>query len=802
MRADEFITESKRLITEAKGHLDHPEDLVFLAGQDGINRAIQAIQQTSKEPENITVKWDGYPALIFGRDSEGRFTIMDKHMFNKRDPEARQLHSVEQWMAYERARGERQRSELIGIIQNIWPGLERATKSAKGYYWGDLLFRQPLQDQNGLYKFRANPNGIAYTVDVDSPLGQLITDKTAGIAVHQYLDPNAQSTDEARSLQGTIGALKNNSPVAIIPSSMPVAPRIVIPEGLLARAQQLASRYGDTIERFMSSAPQARNTFNNLFTTYINNKIVSGDLKNLVRDFSAWVASRSMTASMRAKIDNYLKQNAGAVRAVFQMWAALYNLKTSVVRQLDRASRTSPVKGYLSSGQQSQEGFVSSGLKFVNRLGFSRQNLAARQPAQTQSLSESVDGKQLLVIYPGGFHPFHLGHASVFDHLAKKFSDADVFVAATDTTTERPFEFKDKSFLANQSGVPNGRFVQVKSPYRSTEITQNYDPENTVLVFAVSEKDHDRISFKPKRDGSPSYFQPYSEGDLAPMNQHGYIYVVPKIDFKIAGEQVDSASKIRKMYAAADDQKKQQIIRDLYPHAKAPKRIRQILDRVLGGLTESRIRTKQQELSAIMEYKRLVDSGRVSMDEWMTLLEQHHVSKSLLKESRDRSLVSFIHDLESSAVSDPVVGKSYFPLPIHVIRDRVYAYDCDGHSPAKSAPKKCRLTDRSEDELTFMMSGRKQKWPLSLNRELSYATILCFPDYDSYEKAANLIMLKTGIELPVNKKLREADNPNYFGGSSQSAIPGTPPDLQPRPSAKKLRQQRREERALQRFMGH
>ena len=799
MRASEFITESLQTLIEAKGHLDHPEDLVFLGGKSGIDRAIATIQQTAREPKNITVKWDGYPALIFGRDDNDRFTIMDKHMFNKRDPAARQLHSIEQWIDYERARGERQRSELMGIIQNIWPGLERATANAKGYYWGDLLFRQPLQADEGLYKFRANPNGIAYTVDVDSPLGQLIGDKTAGIAVHQYLDSDAQSTDEARSLNGTIGDLKNNSPVAIIPSSMPVAPRIVIPEGLLARAQQLSSRYGDMIEQFMANAPQARNTFNGLFTTYINNKIVNGDLKNLVAGFYDWVASRPMTAKMREKIDAYLKTNARAIRAIFSVWAAIYNLKAAVVRQLDRAAAKSPVKGYLSSGQQSQEGFVSGGLKFVNRLGFARQNLAGRQPAAT--LTEDIN-KQMLVIYPGGFHPFHLGHASVFDHLAKKFDDGEVFVAATDTTTERPFEFTDKSFLANQSGVPKGRFVQVKSPYRSTEITQNYDPNNTVLVFAVSEKDHDRISFKPKKDGSPSYFQPYQSGDLAPMSQHGYIYVVPKIDFKIAGETIDSASKIRKMYAAADDQQRQRIISDLYPHAKAPKRIKEILDRVLGGLTESRITNKQQEISAIMEYKKLVDSGRVSMDEWMTLIEQHHVSKSLLKESRDKSLVNFIQNLKSSCVDDPVVGNRYFPLPIHVIRDRIYAYDCDGHSPAKSAPKKCRLVGRNGAELTFMMNGRRQRWPLNLNRELSYATILCFSDYDSYEKAANLIMLKTGIQIPINDEIKEADNPNYFGGSSQSAIPGTPPDLQPRPSAKKIRRERQQERDLQRFMGH
>jgi len=49
-----------------------------------------------------------------------------------------------------------------------------------------------------------------------------------------------------------------------------------------------------------------------------------------------------------------------------------------VVPQLDKAAEQSPVKGYLSDGTQTQEGFVSHGIKLINRMGFSRQNLAAR----------------------------------------------------------------------------------------------------------------------------------------------------------------------------------------------------------------------------------------------------------------------------------------------------------------------------------------------------------------------------------------------------------------------------------------
>jgi len=366
------------LLIEDKGHLDHPEDLIFLRGTAGARDAITKIESTIKNPKAITIKWDGYPALIFGRGANGKFSIMDKHMFNKKDGAGRKVYSPEQFIAYDNARGV-DRAELHDVITNIWPGLQKASQGTKGYYWGDMLFGKPLQDQKGAYKFKANPNGITYTVDVDSEIGKLLTNKIAGVAVHQYLNPNASSTDEASSLDGTIGNLKNNSDVAIVPSAMPVIPDVSVNKGLVKNAKDAIAKYGTSVDTLMNTAPQARATFNQLFTTYINKKIVSGDLNNLLDDFMTYVENRPMTVPMKKKIADHLNNNKNGIIGAFSIWMALYNLKMSVVEQLAKAAEDSPVKGYLQSGQQSQEGFVSQGLKFVDRMGFSRQNLAAKR---------------------------------------------------------------------------------------------------------------------------------------------------------------------------------------------------------------------------------------------------------------------------------------------------------------------------------------------------------------------------------------------------------------------------------------
>ena len=363
-------------LVEDKGHLDHPEDLIFLRGVQGANQAVQAMADTVSKPDKVTIKWDGYPALIFGRNSNGKFSIMDKHMFNKKDGSGRQVFSPEQFAEYDQARGVN-RSDLHQLIAQIWPGLEKSDRS-KGYYWGDLLFSKPLVEKNGLYTFKANPNGITYTVDANSELGKFFDGKNSGIVVHQYIVPDALTTDQATPLDGTIGKLKNNSDVAILPAKMPITPTLKLNATLLKRAQATIQKYGQSVEQLMSTAPQARNTFNQLFTTYINKRIIAGNLNDLLAGFMEYVNSRPMTDKMREKINQHLEANKAGLVGAFSIWVAIYNLKMSIVDQLNKAAQTAPVKGYLQDGTQTQEGFVSHGLKFVDRMGFSRQNLAGR----------------------------------------------------------------------------------------------------------------------------------------------------------------------------------------------------------------------------------------------------------------------------------------------------------------------------------------------------------------------------------------------------------------------------------------
>ena len=139
-----------------------------------------------------------------------------------------------------------------------------------------------------------------------------------------------------------------------------------------------------------------------------------------------------------------------------------------------------------------------------------------------------------VVIMPGGFHPFHAGHMSLYQSARKAFPDADVYVAATDDTSARPFPFAVKEKLARLAGVEPGHFVKVKSPFRAEEITSRYNPAEDRLIFVRSKKD--RASPPQaggiKRDGTPSYLQPLTDQKtLEPFAQHAYMAYLPTVEF-------------------------------------------------------------------------------------------------------------------------------------------------------------------------------------------------------------------------------------------------------------------------------
>lgn len=199
-----------------------------------------------------------------------------------------------------------------------------------------------------------------------------------------------------------------------------------------------------------------------------------------------------------------------------------------------------------------------------------------------------------LVIMPGGFHPFHAGHFALYQAAKQAFPGADIKVAATNDTSQRPFPFKIKEKLAQLAGVPSSDFYQVKSPFRAEEITKNYNTEDTELIFVRSEKD----ATKPpqaggvKKNGELAYLQPLAgQENLEPMTRHAYMAYLPTVEF---GPGMTSATEIRTAWPTLNDRRKTALVMSLYPATQKNPRLAQtvvkMLDTAIGSdLEETRI---------------------------------------------------------------------------------------------------------------------------------------------------------------------------------------------------------------------
>jgi hypothetical protein len=199
-----------------------------------------------------------------------------------------------------------------------------------------------------------------------------------------------------------------------------------------------------------------------------------------------------------------------------------------------------------------------------------------------------------LVIQPGGYHPFHAGHYALYQSAVKAFPGADVYVAATNDTSERPFPFAIKEKLAQVAGIPQGHFVQVKSPFSAEEITSQYDPNDTILIFIKSQKNSKSGSdpegpfpaevdpatgklplvTRGARKGLPVsdrlQYLKGNENNLQPMSQHSYLAYLPTVKF---GSGIKSGSELRKMWPTLGTEGKTELVMSMYPATQKNERL-------------------------------------------------------------------------------------------------------------------------------------------------------------------------------------------------------------------------------------
>jgi hypothetical protein len=176
-----------------------------------------------------------------------------------------------------------------------------------------------------------------------------------------------------------------------------------------------------------------------------------------------------------------------------------------------------------------------------------------------ESILEQNEGhnrKRIIAIYPGRFQPMGEHHVNVFNRLREEFGHGNTFISTSNTTDielkdgvpRSPFDFHEKQMIASAHGIPAESFVMTNSPYNAKEILDNFDPEDTSVIYFVGDKD---MSDNPRfgnldgftESGKPTYFKEYYEDQtLENYDEHGYVGIAPHQEIDLAGEDMSGTS--------------------------------------------------------------------------------------------------------------------------------------------------------------------------------------------------------------------------------------------------------------------
>ena len=355
----EFIDSILTEVAAAPARTPHPEDAIF-DGSQAAQGMVDALAYVIKTPNSLTIKWDGFPALIFGRTPAGQLTVMDKYMFDKPHGE---VTSPQDWIKYDQDRG-KDRSDLYQRIASIWPGLDQAVGNVPGYFWGDLLWSQPLKPVKGNYVFK--PNVVEYHIPVNSGLGQQIKGRVGGIVVHTYL-ANKNSPPQPWNGKG----LKLDGPVAILTPSANIKFTLNDPVQVHKNAATMVKRYATVADKFLSGLDDKGRQALKQYA----NKRVTGQTNQEIAD---WLVGANFSQKLKKFLigenqGGYLYRNEKGLQAVFNIWNAIYEFKSNLATQLEQQVQG---LGQYVNGQSAGEGFVFSTpkgpIKLVQRGVFSQ----------------------------------------------------------------------------------------------------------------------------------------------------------------------------------------------------------------------------------------------------------------------------------------------------------------------------------------------------------------------------------------------------------------------------------------------
>tara|TARA_A100001015_G_scaffold149868_1_gene166205 strand:+ start:111 stop:1322 length:1212 start_codon:yes stop_codon:yes gene_type:complete len=393
-------------------HLEHIEDEIFNSGIEGGRASINFIRSLrdmlvsgSKRSVNVTVKWDGAPAIFCGNDPEtGKFFVAKKSLFNKTPKFYTSIAEID--------------ADLDGQLADKFKACYNNLKDIgiKDILQGDLMFTKgdlEKQDINGESYETFQPNTIMYAVPSTSKLASTMRAAQVGIVFH-----TTYTGDSLMDLKATFGAnissLKKTSKVWMDDAEYnDVSGTATFTQKDSAEITRLMSRTGKVFQKI--KAPQLKKFLDMqnkidaglTYKTYHNSKVREGtnflrlNYKKHADEYLKFVEDKMDTQIGKLKSDSAKKtkeknknilltevrKNLILLKTLVEFQALINYAKIKILTKVNKASQMTAMFVKKGNGFDvvAPEGFVAidnnlgGAVKLVDRMEFSLNNFTVQK---------------------------------------------------------------------------------------------------------------------------------------------------------------------------------------------------------------------------------------------------------------------------------------------------------------------------------------------------------------------------------------------------------------------------------------
>ena len=402
------------ILNEDKGgknlHLEHLEDEILNYGVTGGRAAINFLRSlrdmmagNSRSSVNMTVKWDGAPAIFAGIDpDDGKFFVAKKSVFNVNPKLYKTNAEID--------------DDLSGTLNSKFKvALAELSKlGIKVVLQGDLMFTDDVEtttiDGEKYYTFQ--PNTIVYAVPVNSDFGKKINKSNIGIVWHTTYSGETLADMQA-SFGVNISNLSKPSTVWMDDATYKdVSGKATFTEKETVAITNVLSKTGSTFQKInsgqLTSFLRLQDSMSGVLAnaslkTYNNSKVRAGEIISNpaahAKGYEEWVFKSIQKQIDKVKSDKgkekyinlqkeYVREVSKNTRNLIQVITfqnLLVEAKMMIIKKLNSVKGLSDTFIKTSNGFKvtNPEGYVAidrvsgNAVKLVDRMEFSFNNFSA-----------------------------------------------------------------------------------------------------------------------------------------------------------------------------------------------------------------------------------------------------------------------------------------------------------------------------------------------------------------------------------------------------------------------------------------